>query len=58
VKNINFPMLLLATFVIMMFAASAIAIASYHLWTMVLFLLLGTGSMGYGISLKKRSDSA
>ncbi|HLS61299.1 MAG TPA: DUF5325 family protein [Virgibacillus sp.] len=56
-KNINFPMLLLAMLVIFLFAVSGVAIAYGNLWFVLLFILLGTATMGYGISLKTKSDS-
>jgi len=56
-KNINFPMLLLAMLVIFLFAVSGVAIAYGNLWFVLLFLLLGTATMGFGISLKTKSDS-
>lgn len=57
-RNINFPMLLLAILVILMFSATGVAIAYGHIWYIILFMILGTTIMGYGISLKKKSDSS
>ncbi|WP_165767891.1 DUF5325 family protein [Virgibacillus indicus] len=53
-KNINFPMLLLALLVIAMFFSVGIAIALRNIWLVLLFIILGFAFMGYGISLKKR----
>ncbi|WP_373895894.1 DUF5325 family protein [Virgibacillus natechei] len=57
-KNINFPMLLLAILVISLFAAVGVAIALRNIWLILLFIIGGFLVMGYGISLKrKKSDS-
>ncbi|MBY7143766.1 DUF5325 family protein [Virgibacillus sp. NKC19-3] len=57
-KNINFPMLLLAILVISLFAAVGVAIALRNIWLIFLFIIAGSLVMGYGISLKrKKSDS-
>ncbi|WP_190279420.1 DUF5325 family protein [Ornithinibacillus gellani] len=53
-KNINFPMLFLAILVIAMFVAVGIAISYQNIWLIILFIVLGFGFMGYGISLKKK----
>ncbi|MGJ9458566.1 DUF5325 family protein [Oceanobacillus sp. CF4.6] len=53
-KNVNFPMLLLAILVIILFALVGIAIAFRNLWLILLFLILGFGTFAYGITLKKR----
>lgn len=57
-KNINFPMLLLALLVITMFSATGVALSYESLWGSIISLLLGFALMGYGLSLKRRkSDS-
>ena len=56
-KNINFSMLLLALLVIGMFSATGVAIAYVSVWGIILSLVLGFGLMGYGLSLKRKSDS-
>ncbi|WP_284140943.1 MULTISPECIES: DUF5325 family protein [unclassified Virgibacillus] len=57
-KQLNVPMFLLAFLVILMFIGSGAAIAMRNTWLIILFLLLGFGFMGYGLTLKrKRSDS-
>ncbi|WP_165769088.1 DUF5325 family protein [Virgibacillus profundi] len=53
-KNINFPMLLLAITVIAMFLCVGIAIAFGNIWFVLLFIILGFAFMGYGISLKRK----
>ncbi|GAB4072295.1 hypothetical protein GCM10028778_02260 [Barrientosiimonas marina] len=53
-KNINIPMLLLATLVILMFVLVGIAIAFRNIWLILLFILLGCAFMGFGITLKRR----
>ncbi|MFD2628252.1 DUF5325 family protein [Oceanobacillus kapialis] len=56
-KTINFPMLLLACLVILMFVGCGVAIALRNVWLIALFIFLGFAFMGYGISLKrKKSD--
>ncbi|MFA1818704.1 DUF5325 family protein [Virgibacillus oceani] len=52
-KNIDFPLLLLALFVILSFAGVGFAIALRNVWLIVLLIILGFSAMGYGISLKK-----
>jgi CHASE2 domain-containing sensor protein len=54
VKNVNIPMLLLATLVIISFVGVGFAIALRNVWLIVLFIMLGFSAMGYGISLKKK----
>lgn len=56
-KNINLPMLLLAILVITMFSATGVAISHSSMWGIILSLLLGFALMGYGLSLKRKSDS-
>lgn len=53
-KKINIPMLLLAMLVISMFVAVGIAIAFRNIWFVSLFVLLGFGIMGIGLSLKRK----
>ncbi|MFC4556973.1 DUF5325 family protein [Virgibacillus kekensis] len=53
-KNINIPMLLLATLVILMFILVGIAIAFRNVWFVLLFIILGFAFMGYGLSLKRK----
>lgn len=55
-NKVNFPKLLLALLVISLFSGIGIAIAYRNVWLILLFIILGFGTMGYGISLKK-SDS-
>ncbi|GGB63599.1 hypothetical protein F3157_06895 [Virgibacillus dakarensis] len=57
-KNINLPMLLLATLVIAMFLAVGVAISYHNIWFVLLFILLGFATMGLGLTIKrKRSGS-
>jgi len=56
-NKINVPMLLLAILIISMFAAVGVAISFRNALLVILFLLLGFVLMGYGISLKRKSDS-
>lgn len=56
-KNINFPMLLLALLVIGMFSATGVAISYESIWGAIVSFILGLGLMGYGLSLKRKSDS-
>lgn len=53
-SKINLPMLLLAMLVILMFTFVAISIAYRNIWLIVLFFLLGTFFMGYGLALKRK----
>ncbi|MFD1038735.1 DUF5325 family protein [Virgibacillus byunsanensis] len=53
-KNLNFPMLLLASLVILMFLLVGIAIAFRNIWLILLFLIIGFAIMGYGLSLKRK----
>jgi hypothetical protein len=57
VKKINIPMFLLASFVILTFAAVGFAIAMRSVWLTIILLILGFSAMGYGISLKKKRES-
>lgn len=54
-KKINFPMLLLATTVILMFCLSGIAIAYENMLLVGLFILLGFLFMGYGLYVKRKN---
>lgn len=56
-KKINFPMLLLAILVIGLFSGVGVALAYRNIFAMILCFLLGFATMGYGISLKGRSNS-
>ncbi|MFD1849187.1 DUF5325 family protein [Oceanobacillus bengalensis] len=56
-KNIDVPMLLLALLVIIMFSGVSFAIALRSIWFILLFLILGFGTMGYGLSLKRKRKS-
>lgn len=55
-KKINFPMLLLAMLVVLMFCLVGVAIAYQSFLLMILFVLLGFAFMGYGLYLKRKSD--
>jgi len=57
-KNINFPMLLLATLVVLMFCLVGIAIAFQSILFVFLFLLLGCLLMGFGIVIKKQKSGS
>lgn len=56
-KNINFPMLLLAILVIALFSGVGVALAYQNIFAMIVCLLLGFATMGYGIALKVKSNS-
>lgn len=56
-KKINFPMLLLALLVIGMFSATGVAISYESIWGALITLILGFAFMGYGLALKRKSDS-
>jgi len=53
-KEINWPLFLLALLVVAMFFGVGFAIALRNIWLIILFLLLGFALMGYGISLKRK----
>ncbi len=55
-KNINVPMLLLALLVISLFSGVGIALAYQNIFAMIICFLLGFTVMGYGISLKKKTN--
>lgn len=52
-KEINFPMLLLAFLVIFMFCLVGIAIYYQNFWLVFLFLFLGFAFMGLGLARKR-----
>lgn len=52
-KDINIPMALLATAVILMFVMVGASIAMENIWLIILFTLLGFALMGVGLSLKR-----
>lgn len=52
-KDINFPMLLLAMLVILMFCLVGIAIFYQNFWLVFLFLFLGFAFMGLGLARKR-----
>lgn len=56
-NNINIPILLLASLIVSMFTVTGIAIAYSNLLIIFSSFLLGCLTMGYGIALKKKSDS-
>ena len=53
-KEINWPLFLLALLFVAMFFGVGFAIALRNIWLIILFLLLGFALMGYGISLKRK----
>ncbi|MEI3611028.1 DUF5325 family protein [Pseudogracilibacillus sp. SO30301A] len=55
-KKINFPMLLLAMLVVLMFCLVGVAMAYQNYLLIILFVLLGFGFMGFGIYKKRKSD--
>lgn len=55
-NKINFPMLLLAVTVILMFCFAGIAIAYTNYLLMILFIVLGFITMGIGLVRKRKSD--
>ncbi|HLS20179.1 MAG TPA: DUF5325 family protein [Bacillota bacterium] len=54
---INFRMLFLAIVIISMFGLAGVALAYRNVLLVVLFFILGNVLMGYGLYLKRRSDS-
>jgi len=56
-KKINFPMLLLAMLVVLMFCLVGIAIHYGNFWLVALFLILGFAFMGYGLSKRKLEET-
>lgn len=55
-KNINFPMLLLAMLVVLMFCLVGVAIYYESALLITLFILLGFALMGYGLMLKRKKS--
>lgn len=53
-KNINVPILLLATLVVSMFCLVGVAMFYENFLFMILFTLLGFFFMGYGLMLKRK----
>ncbi|HLR01928.1 MAG TPA: DUF5325 family protein [Virgibacillus sp.] len=53
-KNFNLPMFLLATLVILMFVMVGGAIAMENIWLIILFIILGFGFMGLGLTIKRK----
>jgi len=56
-KNINVPILLLATLVVSMFCLVGVAMFYENFLFMILFTLLGFFFMGYGLMLKRKRKS-
>ncbi|HLR42202.1 MAG TPA: DUF5325 family protein [Pseudogracilibacillus sp.] len=56
-QNFSFPKFLLALSVVLMFCFVGVAIAYESVLFIILCTLLGFALMGYGISLKRKSDS-
>lgn len=54
IKNVNIPMFLLATAVILMFVLVGAAIAMQNIWLIILFTVLGFLLMELGLTLKRR----
>lgn len=55
-KKIDFPMLLLAILVILMFIGAAIGISLQNIWVVIGLILLGFIFMGVGISIKQKRN--
>lgn len=55
---INYRMLFLAVMIIFMFSFAGIALAYRFFWLVLLFFILGNLLMGYGLYLKRKSDSS
>lgn len=53
-KNMDWPLLLLAILVVAMFVAVGYAVALRNVWLIILFIVLGFALMGYGLSLKRK----
>lgn len=51
-KSIDFPMLLLAICVVLMFSGIGVAIALESILFIIICTILGFALMGYGISIK------
>ncbi|HLS23067.1 MAG TPA: DUF5325 family protein [Pseudogracilibacillus sp.] len=56
-RKINFPMLLLAILVVLMFCFVGIAIHYGNFWLIILFTLLGFAFMGFGLKIRKTNES-
>lgn len=56
-NNYNIKMFFMALLVIAMFSMVGISIAFRNIWLILLFLVLGFASMGFGIYLKRKNDS-
>lgn len=54
---LNFRMLFLAILIISMFALSGIVLAYRNILLAIIFFILGNVLMGYGLYLKRKSDS-
>lgn len=54
---INLRMLFLAIVIISMFGLAGVALAYRNFLLVVLFFILGNVLMGYGLYLKRKSDS-
>jgi len=54
---LNFRMLFLAILIISMFALSGIVLAYRNILLAIIFFILGNVFMGYGLYLKRKSDS-
>lgn len=55
-KKIDFPMLMLAILVILMFIGAAIGISLQNIWVVIGLILLGFIFMGVGISIKQKRN--
>lgn len=53
-KSIDWKFFFLAFLVVLMFIGVGVAIALRNIWLIILFIILGFGLMGYGISLKRK----
>ncbi|MFD1066110.1 DUF5325 family protein [Oceanobacillus locisalsi] len=53
-KKIDFPMLLLACLVVLLFILVGLAIAFRSVWGIILCVILAFAVFGYGISKKKK----
>lgn len=56
-KDVNIPILLLAALVVTMFCLVGVAMFYENTLFMILFTLLGFGTMGYGLMLKRKRKS-
>ncbi|GEN30304.1 thiol:disulfide interchange protein [Cerasibacillus quisquiliarum] len=55
-KKIDFPMLMLAILVILMFIGASIGISLQNIWMVIGLILLGFIFMGVGISIKQKRN--